>query len=76
MAEGRGSAKMKRKLKPYPLCGSTHVERGFEEYISDGIVGVAFKIRCQECGVELNEVGMACTDRATKKWNRRAGEEG
>ncbi len=65
----------KGKLKPCPLCGSPHIERGFDEYISDGIIGVVFKIRCQECGVELNEVGMSCSDRAAKKWNRRAGEE-
>lgn len=41
---------------------------------TDVLIGVVYKIRCQECGIELNEVGMACTDRANKKWNSRVGE--
>ncbi len=66
---------LKRNLKPCPLCGSKHIEHDFDEYIRNGSIGIVYRIHCEDCGVELNEVGMSCSDRAVKKWNRRAGEE-
>lgn len=63
------------KLKPCPLCGSTHVEYNFELYETRGIKTVAFKIWCEDCGIELPTMGTSCVDRAVKRWNERAGGE-